>query len=92
MTGFVHITGAQLPEDLTGEDGSKTYGFTIEADAVLDLPAEPVAMVYNLGVSLGFGEAEWNAVRLMAEHRADGISELHYQIGGFVSAGEDIDD
>ena len=92
MTGYVHITGAQIPEDLAGEEGSKTYGFTIEVDAVLDLPAEPVSMVYNLGVSLGFGEAEWNAVMMMAEHRAEGLIEHHYQIGGLMPAGEDIDD
>jgi len=81
MIGYVHITGAEIPEDLElEEDVESAYGFTIECDCVLGSRLEAVEMVYNLGTALQFERTDWDALALILQHR--GVREIHFQIGG----------
>ena len=87
MIGYVHITGAEIPEDLELEEDEETvHGFTIECDCVLNSRLETIDMVYNLAVALQFTEADWAGLELVRTHR--GTREIHYQIGGI----EEVED
>lgn len=77
MTGYVHITGAELPEQLSQEEGRAAYGFRIEIDCVMDSRVETVTMVHNLCKALSFRKQDYEALVLLSEY-PDGLSEYDF--------------
>lgn len=81
MTGYVHITGAEIPEDLRPESEHSAYGFTIDADCTTDSRLETVAMVHNLCRALAFEEKDYEILMMLAEN-PEGLQQYDFQIGG----------
>ena len=80
MTGEIIISQGLLPEGVTPEDG--VMAFRIQGDAELS-GLERVALVYQLAMALSFGDPDWEALRMMADHEPpfDQIIHEDYQIG-----------
>lgn len=88
MTGYIHITGAEVPEEISPKDEPATFGFSIETKAVLDSRFEAVVLVYNLTRALAFEELDYAALQLLSEN-PEGLQQYEFRLGGIMGLDEE---
>jgi len=88
MTGYIRIKPGVMPEDLP--EDAECLAYAITGNAVLT-SFERIAVVYNLGLALGYGEEEWSLLQSMAAHEPpfDGLFEQSFGIGGTMKVPDD---
>lgn len=88
MTGFIHITGRDVPEELAPDEAHAAFGFEIEASCILDSRIEAITLVFNVCRSLGFERADYEVLHMLSEN-PEGLQQYDFQLGGVWRQEED---
>lgn len=88
MTGFIHITGRDVPEGLAPEEAHAAFGFEIEASCILDSRLEAITLAFNVCRSLGFDRADYEVLHMLSEN-PEGLQQYEFRLGGIMNLDEE---